>query len=731
MSTTTEHPIYEAVRFLAGRCDHAMKLDGVGFNKFDSDFGHKLADLPPEAWSPQQRRAAYEMIEKYRGQLAEAGIDYDSLPEPPEPDESTKADRRIYLSDDGDRWWIDFPYDPDLVAAVKEEVPGRSFDGDTKRWHAPANAHASASLMDFADDHGFVIEERERAAELGGDVRDFGPRFIDLEDGEFAVRFPYDRELKDRLKDEVPGAQWDPDDSVWRVPLNAARELAAWAEGRFEITDEANEVIKEAANEAVKRRALSDAEREQRLEVEDRLGGTLRPFQRAGVRYALDAERTFICDEMGLGKTIQALAAVEARKAYPTVAVVPASVKENWAREARKWLPDGRRVEVLEGIEPCDTAADFIVLNYAILGHREGPEDFPWVERLLSLEPEAVILDESHKVKNRDANRSEAARRLSSAVEMRLLLTGTPVLNRPIEIWHQLQVLGRAREVGGNWKRFVKRYCDGRRGEWGWEVDGASNVDELNERLRATCYVRRQKKDVLEELPDKQRTRVPVELSNREEYDEARRDLIRWLKENRGKDEASKASRAEQLARFNYLKQVAARGKLDAAASWIEDFLESGEKLVVFAHHREIQEALYEAFEDRAVRITGGMAGGRRQAAVDAFQHEDDVRLMVGSLQAAGVGITLTAASNVAFIELGWTPADHDQAEDRVHRIGQNEAVNAWYLLAEDTIDDEVWALIERKRHVVDRTTEGGDSVQDSVFGELVDSVLEEADDAE
>ena len=283
--------------------------------------------------------------------------------------------------------------------------------------------------------------------------------------------------------------------------------------------------------------------------------------------------------------------------------------------------------------------------------------------------------------------------------------------------------------MGGFWN-LAKRYCQAFQSRWGWDMSGAAHLDELNEKLRATCYVRRNKKDVLTELPPKQRAEVPVQISNRAEYTRAEHELIAWLrdraqqdknflasirdlpeeeqkarKEARADDVAQKTQRAEQLVKIEALKQVAARGKLEAAKEWIESFLETGEKLVIFAWHREIVNALAEMFSCDS--ITGETSLEKRQAAVDRFQSDPNCRVIALNVQAGGVGLTLTAASNVIFLELGWTPAVMDQATDRVHRIGQTNSVTAWYLLAEQTIDEDISELIESKRQIVNAATDG------------------------
>jgi SNF2 family DNA or RNA helicase len=292
------------------------------------------------------------------------------------------------------------------------------------------------------------------------------------------------------------------------------------------------------------------------------------------------------------------------------------------------------------------------------------------------------------------------------------------VLNRPDELISQLRIIGRLEDFGSG-ARFSRRFR------------GIGAEARIHWHLRRRCFVRRLKSEVLPQLPAKRQAVVPMALDNEREYRLAERDVIAWLREqpldlSELDAKIAAALRAERLAQLNTLKRLAARGKLEAALAWIHTFLASGERLVVFAHHAEIQAEILARFPD-AAHILGTDPVPAREAAVRAFQAEDGPQLLIGSTRVASQGITLTRASNVAFLELEWTPAIHDQAEDRCHRIGQHDAVTAWYLLAANTIDETTAELIARKRGVVGAVTDGREAEDVSV----VDAVAKALRDGE
>ena len=431
-----------------------------------------------------------------------------------------------------------------------------------------------------------------------------------------------------------------------------------------------------------------------------------------------------IADEMGLGKTVQALAVLEARNAYPALIVCPASLRINWKRESSKWLPQ-RTVEVIGGTkgEHESRWADIIVVNYDVL--------HSWVDSLPELS--AMVLDESHYVKNGATTRARAAIQLSDRMKsgaVRMCLSGTPIVNAPGEIVTQLRFLQRIGEFGGVGV-FRRRYGNG------------ENLDELNRRLRASCMVRRRKIEVLDELPPKRWATVTVEGESRvmRQYRHAEVDVVTHLanEARRAAEEsgatteearriawerATRVGAAQKLVAIGVLRRLASEAKLEAAQCWITDFLKSDKKLVIFAHHREILELIGQRFADGCV-ITGDTSMKERQAAVDRFQEDPECRVIVCSLKAAGVGLTLTAASDVLFIEQGWTPADMDQAADRCHRFGQTDSVTAWVMICAHTIDEAIAELISAKRSVVMAATDGGGSILGDLLVDLASRGLE------
>jgi len=592
-------------------------------------------------------------------------------------------------------WWLGFATDtaPELVQALLEHPRARSL---------PAIGRA---LIPVDEDAARMLEMlREQSAHLH--LSHAARRAL----ASHSRRAASDRRAARVRESRTPALDVDRMPALNADPFGVEELEALLAEQANRVTppQPSHELSERHAREA-QLVALSAAT-EGTLQVSG-LGGELKPFQRAGVSYLLAQRRAFLADEQGLGKTIEALATLEADGAYPAIVVCPASLKLNWLRESERWLPH-RSARALAGVGiragALGAPVDVTVVNYDIVAAR--------LHELRALAPRALVLDESHYCKNARAKRTQAVAQLAAAVPQAglvLALTGTPIMNHPKELISQLRILGRLGEFGSG-MRFTL------------DLHGHEAHQRLHWQLRARCFARRLKRDVLPQLPPKTRAVVPVELDNEPEYRLAERDLVAWLQSQPlDLDEldarVAAALRAERLVRLNALKLLAARGKLHAALAWIHDFCTSGERLVVFAHHREIQRAILERFP-AALHILGQDSHAARDAAWHAFQEPDSGanQLLLCSIEVAGQGVTLTRSSNVAFLELDWTPAKHDQAEDRCHRIGQQDAVNATYLLAAGTIDETIATLLERKRALIGAVTDGEHEDEEGVVDALV-----------
>jgi SNF2 family DNA or RNA helicase len=369
----------------------------------------------------------------------------------------------------------------------------------------------------------------------------------------------------------------------------------------------------------------------------------------------------------------------------------------------------GTKIEPLWG--------DIIIINYDIL--HKG-----WLEPIKKLKPKVLIADECHAIKNSKALRTKAVLKLAKGIPHVLALTGTPIVNRPVEGFNIINMVDGS--LFPNWWTYVHTYCDAHHNGFGWDFSGATNTEELNQKLQA-IMIRHKKADVLKDLPDKLYSYMPLEIDNGKEYRKAENNFIQYLTETKGKDAAKKASNAEHLAQIEALKQLATKGKMKQAIEWISNFLEAnGHKLVVFATHKEAINILMKEFDGIAVKVDGSVTADKRDQAVKAFQTDPKVKLFVGNIKAAGTGLTLTAASSVAFLELPWTPGDLVQAEDRCHRIGQKDTVNVYYLLANGTIEHRIAKMLDSKRKVIEAVIDGKEVDESSLLSELIKSYKEE-----
>lgn len=452
-------------------------------------------------------------------------------------------------------------------------------------------------------------------------------------------------------------------------------------------------------------------------------------YQKEGIAYALEKKRCIMGDEMGLGKTAQAIGTMTASGAFPALVICPASLKLNWQREFKKFggvnaiiLDDSNRniwQNILRMKRPDGKPfAQVVITNYESLKkffvrrlnrqERFTLKSIEFDERVRLFR--SVIIDESHKCKSNKTQQSKFVQGIAQGKEYILELTGTPVVNNNMDLIQQLNIMGRMDEFGG-FTKFVGRYCAG--------MNKSSHLKELNYRLRQSCFFRRQKKDVLTQLPDKTRSYLVTDISNRREYNDAERDIIKYLKDYTQADNEKilKALRGAIMVKMGILKQVSARGKIDSAVDIIHNTIDGGEKLIVFCFLKEVVAALKSEFPE-AVTVTGDDNDKQKQRAVDMFQENEACKLIILNYRSGGTGLTLTAASNVLFVEFPWTASDCEQAEDRAHRNGQKNAVNCIYLLGSGTIDEYMYNLIQTKREIAHGVTGTEDETQEKIINQ-------------
>lgn len=435
-----------------------------------------------------------------------------------------------------------------------------------------------------------------------------------------------------------------------------------------------------------------------------------------------------LADDMGLGKTLQTLWVLQRSKVgnmFPALVVCPASVKYLWEHTALEHV--NIRAQVLEGKTPLKTGFSKTIPKITII----NPDILAsWLPYLVKVGFKTLVLDECQFFSNPRAKRTKAAMNLAHKIPYRIALSGTPLMNAPGELWPTLHML--QPEKFRSLFSFAEEYCRPRKEFGRWTYKGARNLPQLNSLLRRTCMVRRLKEDVLQDLPEKMRTVIPMDLKDRADYNYAASDFVGWLRKNYRDDKGKvqRATRAAAVTRIGYLIRLAARLKARYVIEWANRFLLEypDEKLVIFAVHKKMIETLQKRINVKSVMVDGSVTGRHRKIAVDCFRTDPTVRLFVGNIKAAGVGIDglQDVCNNLAFAEMWWVPGIHTQAEDRIYRIGQKNTAWINYLVACDTIEEKLCSIIQAKQAIIHATLDGANYEGDmDVFDQLI-KVMEE-----
>lgn len=554
---------------------------------------------------------------------------------------------------------------------------------------------------------------------------------IELKGDNFELSFKYKTSIIDRVR-QIPGRRFDGAKKVWIVPTRSRVELERmiYQIQQFENINWVNGTEKKEEDIAYDIPELPDLTVPHNLKIQPY------PYQLKGIARGLELKRFMNCDEPGLGKTLQSIATINLADAFPCLVICPSSLKINWLREWEKFT-DKKAMILTDKVRDTWTFFFQTGMHQVFIVNYESLKKY-FVQRIKKAEGwtlrdvefrnsinlfKSVIIDESHRCKSASTQQAKFCKGICTGKEWVIELTGTPVVNRPKDLIPQLAILNRMEDFGG-YKPFVNRYCSGQR--------EASNLKELNFNLWQYCMFRREKSFVLTDLPDKIRQVNTCEITNRKEYTDAERDLIMYLQKYKDADDEKieKALRGEVMVKIGVLRNISARGKVRDVIEFVKDFRENGKKIILFCSLHEVVDQLKRYFPT-AVSVTGRESPDMKQRAVDAFQNNPKVDIIICSIKAAGVGLTLTASSNVAFVEFPWTYADCCQCEDRAHRIGQKDSATCYYFLGRRTIDEKVYRIIQEKKNIANAVTGSTEDIEENIVDMVARIFDTEYDDEE
>ena len=426
--------------------------------------------------------------------------------------------------------------------------------------------------------------------------------------------------------------------------------------------------------------------------------------QKEAIQKLVENKKFILADDMGLGKTTSTIIAALETGAKKMLIICPASLKINWQREIENY--SDRTTSIIEGKKWDE--ADFVIINYDII--KNFHDDKKKTESIIVKSKfDLVIIDEAHYVQNSQAQRTKLINDIGKKVERVWLLTGTPITSRPINYFNLLSLIDSP--VAQNWMAYVKRYCNGFQFQAGrrkiWNVSGASNLEELRDRT-SPLVLRRLKENVLD-LPEKIITPVYLRLKSNE-YEELMGEYYDWYDKSGESD-----SLTLQFTKLTKVRQVIAEEKTKATIELCENIIEQGKKVIVFTNFTKSLELILQHFGKNAVRLDGQMSQKERQSSVDRFQNEEDVKIFVGNIKAAGVGITLTAAEAVVMNDLSFLPSDHSQAEDRSYRYGQKNNVLVYYPIFDNTVEGIIYDILKKKKNIFETIMGDNANSTDSV----------------
>ncbi|XP_030642537.1 SWI/SNF-related matrix-associated actin-dependent regulator of chromatin subfamily A-like protein 1 [Chanos chanos] len=624
------------------------------------------------------------------------------------------------VSHTSDRFRVEVSYHAELIAVFKG-IPSRNYDPATKMWNfslvdyqqlmEEAANIPSVSLKPLDGMEGLDVAmatSRSRdAAALGALMRmcqgwqkpgaSVQGRCTLISRSRFEVDIVYHVDIIGIFK-QMPSKNYEMKTRKWNFLLEDYKKLmeALNAIPSVEVEPLPRAVIQAFSSQFEKSQSKAPEIPEADLSsIDSTLTRSLMPFQRDGVNFAVSRDgRLLLADDMGLGKTVQAICiAAYYRKEWPLLVVAPSSVRFTWAEAFRRWLPsvEPDRINVVVKGKDSLRAGLINVISYDLLNK---------IDKQQLVNPfNVLIMDESHFLKNSKTARCKAALPLLKAAKRVILLSGTPAMSRPAELY--TQILAVQPTLFPRFHEFGMRYCDAKQLHWGWDYSGSSNLGELKLLLEESLMLRRLKSEVLSQLPAKQRKVVTVTTDGINSRTKA---ALSAAAKELAKGRHSKMQEKEALLVFY---NHTAEAKTRAIMEYIMDMLECGrEKFLVFAHHKQVLDTITKELGEKGIsfiRIDGSTPSAERQALCDKFQFSQKSCVAVLSITAANMGLTLHSADLVVFAELFWNPGVLIQAEDRVHRIGQTSNVDIHYLVAKGTADDYLWPMIQEKMNVLEQ----------------------------
>ena len=536
--------------------------------------------------------------------------------------------------------------------------------------------------------------------------------YIDKINKTLNLTFEFDNEIVNRIKSCDYNTRWNPEFKQWIIPINEFSKAKA-----IQIIKDYNfkQIEQVIEDEVVVSYEQTEVDYAYLKGLCDSRGFTYQPrdYQLEALGYALEKGNIINGDDVGLGKTFESIMYAETTNSFPCLVVVPASVKYNWQEKWLEITDNKREVAVIESKETKKRKnnwdAEVVVINYDIIGKKQGKGATVKFEELIKTDWSMIIFDEAHFLKEKTSQRAKAAKKITKGDMKIQMLTGTAVMSRPVELWNLLVLAKRETQIAKDWMQFITRYCGGYRAKFGWVTDGATNVLELNRRLREVCYIRREKRDVLAELPDITKQVIQVPITNITKIKRATNDLIEYIKETKGSESAEKAQEAEHLVALSVLRKLAIEGKMKAIELFLRDWkvAEKG-KLVIFGIHREGLDHLSDKF--KSMLIAGGVSSIKKQEIVKKWITNDDMFLFA-NMQSAGTGVDglQKVCSNMLILELPWRPSDLTQTIGRLDRSGQKSSTTVSFMLSDETIDQEMFEMLAAKEQVTEAVNKGVD----------------------